>query len=211
MEKVHKRIALYIRVSMKDQNPKNQLYALRRFCKEMKWRAVTEFVDHGAKGWSKSRPELNRMLKELEEGKFDMVLVWSFDRASRDCGFSIQLLDKLHSLGVAFYSYTQRIDTLNPYGRHQYISIANDAELETAKISIRTKAGMELARARGKRFGRKPWISKPDVIELKNKGLTNNEISTQLKISTRYVRRIIYDLQGPCFRHRRSSIPLLMR
>ena len=190
-----KRVALYIRVSLKKQKTKNQLHALRQFCKDMNWTSVVEYVDKDKRGWSRSRPELNRLLADVREGEFDMVLVWSFDRASRDCGFSIQLLDKFQSQGVQFYSYTQRIDTSDPYGRHQYISIANDAELETAKISLRTKAGLDVARAEGKCLGRKPQVSKAQIHGLKSQGLGNVEIATLLKITPRYVRKIVRELK----------------
>ena len=153
MRNRHKKIAIYVRVSLKKQRTKNQIQALRKFCEEKKWNSTIEYVDKNQRGWSRSRPAFNRLLKDIDNGKYNTVLVWSFDRASRDCGFSIQLLDKFQSLGVDFYSYTQRIDTSDPYGRHQYINIANDAELETAKISLRTKAGLDVARAEGQTLG----------------------------------------------------------
>ncbi|MEZ4742298.1 MAG: recombinase family protein [Bdellovibrionota bacterium] len=182
---------MYIRVSLKKQKEVNQIYALRNFCEAMGWSRTIEFVDKDHRGWQRSRPAFDELLRGVRFGRFDRVLVWSFDRASRDCGFSIQILDEFQSLGVQFYSYTQRIDTSDPYGRHQYIAIANDAELETAKISLRTKAGLERVKAEGRKLGRKPRVSKAQIVELRKSGIAAKEIAAQLGITPRYVRKVV--------------------
>ena len=68
-------------------------------------------------------------------------------------------LERLASYGVAFHSYTEpMLSTDNELVRDIVLAVmASLAKVERQKISERTKAGLERARARGKRLGRAPF------------------------------------------------------
>ncbi len=77
-----KRVALYTRVSTVDQHPETQLYDLRQAAQQRDYQIVAEFSDtiSGAKS---KRPGLDQLLADARRGKFDVVLVWAFDRMAR--------------------------------------------------------------------------------------------------------------------------------
>src|SRR4051812_8477198 len=77
-----KRAALYLRVSTVDQHPETQLHDLRSLAAQRGFEIVAEYTDRisGAKA---RRPGLDSLIKDAGHGRFDVVLVWSFDRFAR--------------------------------------------------------------------------------------------------------------------------------
>src|SRR5215510_2290559 len=63
-------------------------------------------------------------------------------------------LEEFHHLGIRFISVQDQVDTESPMGKAMFTVIGAMAELESALISERVKAGMEAAKVRGKRLGR---------------------------------------------------------
>ena len=100
------RIALYARVSKADQSqdPANQLEPLRRLAESLGCPAPTEYVDM-ASGGSSDRVQFLNMLREADHRQFDLLLIWSLDRLSRE-GISNTLgyLERLKRAGVAVKS-----------------------------------------------------------------------------------------------------------
>jgi len=146
----------YARVSTDDQTPALQLAALKKAgCK-------TIFKDEGLSGATVKRPSLRRCLKKLEPG--DTLIVWKLDRLGRSLRDLITMLDDLKQRGVKFRSLTEAIDTDTPTGRAMWQMIGVLAELERSLISERTRAGLDAAKARGVKFGRKPKLSDEQII-----------------------------------------------
>src|SRR3984893_4564047 len=166
------RVAVYARVSTdnKGQDPENQLRQLRTWSERMDYPVVREFVEHenGGKG-----VEYRRALAEVFAGaarrEFDLLLVWSLDRFSREgMATTIGHLQRLNSHGVSFHSYTEEhLSTDNELVRNILLAtLASLAKLEREKISQRTKAGLERARAMGTPLGR-PKFSDDDREKLR--------------------------------------------
>lgn len=157
------RVAIYARVSTDDrgQDPENQLAQLRAWCAAAGHPIVEQFVDHasGGKGADK-RPRFAAMLDAAHRRQFDLLLVWALDRLSREGMVpTVVHLQQLAATGVAFHSYTEpMLSTDNEMVRDIVLAVmASLAKLERQKISERTKAGLERARAKGKRLGRTPF------------------------------------------------------
>lgn len=164
-------VAIYARVSTDDkaQDPENQLRPLRDWCIQGDHTIVEEYVEHvsGRKGAS-DRKELARLFADAHKRQFSLVLFWSLDRFSREGMTQTVLhLERLNSHGVAFHSYTEEfLSTDNELVRDILLStLASLAKLEAQKISSRTKAGLDRARAQGKILGR-PKISPATVKEI---------------------------------------------
>jgi hypothetical protein len=81
------------------------------------------------------------------------VLVWKFDRFARSVAHLLHALEEFHSLGIRFISLQDQIDTQSPMGKAMFTIIGAMAELESALIAERVKAGMAAAKARGKQLG----------------------------------------------------------
>jgi DNA invertase Pin-like site-specific DNA recombinase len=157
-----KRVAIYARVSTenKGQDPENQLRQLRLWCERLGYPVVAEYVEHESGGKSaEQRKEYTRLFADAARREFDMVLVWALDRFTRN-GMASTVIDlqRLASHGVSFHSYTEEhLSTDNEIVRNILLAtLASLAKLEREKISQRTKAGLEHARAKGKRLGRPP-------------------------------------------------------
>jgi len=146
------------RVSKGDgtQDPENQLRQLRDFAKAMNYEVVGEYVDY-ASGGRNDREQFLQMLKDADARKFDLLLIWSLDRMSRE-GISNTLgyLERLKRAKVAVRSLTESwLDTTDSGLGELLISIfAWVAAQERKRIIERTKAGLEKARANGKILGR---------------------------------------------------------
>jgi DNA invertase Pin-like site-specific DNA recombinase len=145
----------YARVSTEDQNAAMQHAALNKDrCKKI-------FTDT-LPGGSAKRPALRRCLKTLEHG--DSLTVWKLDRLGRSLRDLITILDDLKQRGVKFKSLTEAVDTETPAGRAMWQMIGLMAEFEYSLISERTRAGVQAAKRRGVKFGRKPALA-PEQIE----------------------------------------------
>src|SRR5258708_10422397 len=104
-------VAIYARVSTDDkgQNPENQLLQLRAWCKRMGYPLVREYVEHENGGKSAEyRKQLAAMFTGAARREFDLLLVWSLDRFSREgMAATVGHLQRLASHGVAFRSFTE--------------------------------------------------------------------------------------------------------
>jgi DNA invertase Pin-like site-specific DNA recombinase len=155
------RAAIYARVSTLDQEPENQLVELRRYVAARGWTGV-EYVDRGVSGAKDRRPALDQLLADAKRRRFDVLVCWRLDRLGRNLRHLILLLDELHAIGVAFISLAEGIDATTPAGRLQLHVLGAIAEFERARLRERTIAGLQRARAQGKRLGR-PRLSVPPV------------------------------------------------
>jgi DNA invertase Pin-like site-specific DNA recombinase len=166
------RVAIYARVSTNDkgQDPENQLRQLREWCGRMGYPIAREYIEHegGGKG-VEYRKQLGAMFAAAARRDFDLLVVWSLDRFSREgMAATVSHLQRLSSHGVVFRSFTEEhLSTENELVRNVLLAVlASLAKLEREKISQRTKAGLERARAKGKVLGR-PRFSDGDREKLR--------------------------------------------
>jgi DNA invertase Pin-like site-specific DNA recombinase len=145
--------AIYARVSTVDQEPGNQLQELRRYIQARGWTAV-EYTDKGVSGAKDRRPALDQLLTDAKRRCFDVVVCWRLDRLGHNLRHLIALLEDLQALGIAFVSLAEGIDATTPAGRLQIQILGAIAEFERGRIVERVMAGLQRARAQGKRLGR---------------------------------------------------------
>jgi len=104
------KVAIYARVSTEDQSYQQQLKPLRAFVESQPgWRLVKEYVEkESAFQENSDRKRFKAMFEDARTQKFNLLLVWSFDRFSRGGTFkTIPLLNRLRSYGVEFKSLTE--------------------------------------------------------------------------------------------------------
>ena len=148
-----KRAALYLRVSTLDQHPESQLHDLRSLAVQRGFEIVQEYTDK-ISGVKARRPGLDQFMSDALRGKFDVVLVWAFDRLARSVRHFLEVIDELNHLEIEFVSFRENIDSGGPLGRAMIIIVGAIAELERNLIIERVKAGMRRARLEGQRIGR---------------------------------------------------------
>lgn len=150
------RAGIYARVSTTNhgQDPQLQTREMREYCERRGWNVVDEYVDVGISGTKDSRPELNRLMADAHRRRFDTILVWKLDRFGRSLRHLVNSLAELEARGIAFISLRDNLDLSTPSGRLMFQIIGAMAEFERALIAERVKAGMQNARAKGRRIGR---------------------------------------------------------
>lgn len=101
-----------------------QLLDLRRYAKERGFEIYHEFVDIGISGTKDSRPALDELMQEARKRKFDILLVWRFDRFARSTKHLVDALYEFWNLGIDFISYQEAIDTSSPMGARQCLLLS---------------------------------------------------------------------------------------
>lgn len=152
--------AIYMRVSKDDgsQETDNQLLVLEEEIERAGEKLVEIYIDRetGTKG-RRERSDFDRMFRDAERRRFDLLRFWALDRFSREgIRKTIGYLQRLDHLGVRFKSHTEPyLNTDNELIAHIVIGVTSYyAQLEAQRISDRTKAGLVRARAQGKVIGR---------------------------------------------------------
>ncbi len=149
-----------------------------------------------ASGKSAQRPSLINCLKALREG--DTLIVWKLDRLGRSLRDLVNIVNDLSERGINFKVLTghgANIDTTTSAGRMVFGIFASLAEFERDLISERVKAGLDAARARGRKGGRKPALTPAKVrtaqAAMKSRDTSVSELCAELGISTMTLYRYV--------------------
>ena len=186
-----KRAALYMRVSTVDQHPETQLHDLRGLAAQRGFQIVSEYTDKisGAKA---KRPGLDQLMADAHRKKFDIVMVWAFDRMARSVRHFLEVLDELNHLEIEFVSFRENIDTGGPLGRALVVIIGAIAELERNLIIERVRAGMRRARLEGRRIGREPLnVDRQALLRDRARGMSLSDLAKAYRISRTSVCRVL--------------------
>jgi DNA invertase Pin-like site-specific DNA recombinase len=135
----------YARVSTQDQTLNLQKDALEKLgCNKI-------FTDT-ASGAKAERIGLDEALGYVREG--DTLVVWRLDRLGRSLKHLIETISQLDNRKIGFKSLTENIDTTTSGGKLIFHIFGALAEFERNLIRERTNAGLQAARARGRKGGR---------------------------------------------------------
>jgi DNA invertase Pin-like site-specific DNA recombinase len=188
----------YARVSTPSQSLNLQIDALIQAGCDKK-RIFTDI----ASGSKTARPGLDKALDYAREG--DIIVVWKLDRLGRSLGHLIEVVRELSDRGIGFKSIQESLDTTTSGGRlifHVFgancatRSAFGFAEFERDLIRERTNAGLEAARARGKKGGRRRVLTDKQISIGKSlaadKSRSVEDICETLKISPATYYRYIH-------------------
>ena len=175
---------IYARVSTADQTTENQTLELQKVAKRNGWTVEAVFEDQ-ISGAKTNRPALHRLLQGVVRKEFDVVMVWDVSRLGRSLKHLVGLLEDFHAKGVNLYFHQQGIDTTTASGKMMFQMCGVFAEFERSILQERTKAGIERARASGKRIGRPPVppIMVKKIKALRASGLSFPAISRKTGVS----------------------------
>ncbi|TVM30215.1 recombinase family protein [Oceanidesulfovibrio marinus] len=140
----------YARVSTKDQSLDLQRDALEAA-------GCEKIIEDTVSGARAARPGLDKLFEILREG--DTLVVWRLDRLGRSLKHLIELVSELEERGIGFRSLQEAIDTTTPGGKLVFHIFSALDEFERNIIQERTRAGLEAARARGRKGGRPKKLS----------------------------------------------------
>lgn len=187
MSENHKKFG-YARVSTDDQNLDLQRDALARA-------GCSEVYEEKASGKNAERIELGHCLRALRAG--DTLTVWRLDRLGRSLPDLVRIVTELEQRGVIFESITERIETGCATGKLVFHVFAALAEFERNLIRERTRAGLDAARARGRKGGRRPKLDSKQIREVRV--LLRDPTIRVTDVAKRYgvARSTIYKHVGP--------------
>lgn len=180
------RAVLYSRVSTSNhgQDPEVQSREIREYCQRRGWKLADEYVDSGISGAKERRPQLDRLIADAHRRRFDVVVVWRFDRFARSVSHLLRALETFRALGIEFVSLSEQVDTTTPMGKMIFTVLGAVAELERSLIAERVRAGIRNARAKGKRLGRPTkQVDANQIATLRANGVTWRRIGEQLGVS----------------------------
>lgn len=147
----------YARVSRNEQNLELQVDTLRE-------KGCTKIFTDKITGTTFERKELSAALAFLRHG--DVLVVWKLDRLGRSLKHLIETVTKLQERNVGFISLTESIDTTTPGGKLIFHIMGALAEFERDLIRERTHAGLDSARARGRKGGRPKTVEASSKVAL---------------------------------------------
>jgi DNA invertase Pin-like site-specific DNA recombinase len=169
----------YARVSKKDQNLDLQIDALQKA-------GCDKIFEEKLSGRSVFLPNQEKLISQLRKG--DILIVNSIDRLGRTAKQLIDLFYDLKQKGINFRSLTEGvIDTTTPMGEAVFQIMAILKGMEVSILIERTNQGLEAARARGRKGGRKPGsynkVTAAAAATLYQKGDSVSDILKTLNIS----------------------------
>ena len=143
-----KKMIGYARVNTNEQNLDSQLDALKKAgCKKK-----DIFIDK-ISGVKKERPGFDECMKVLQKG--DVLVVYRLDRLGRSMVNLVTIIEQLREQGIDFKSICDgAIDTTTASGELVFNIFSSMSQFERRLIQERTKAGLDAARARGRKGGR---------------------------------------------------------
>lgn len=144
------KVAIYCRVSTDEQDAGKQETELRDFCSNRGYEIFKVYVDV-ISGSKDSRPDLNVMMQDGYEHKFDAVVIWKLDRLGRSVQHLVDIVHKFNLWKINLICKTQDIDTTTPNGKLLFHIFGAVAEFERDLIRERTKMGLKKAKNVGKR------------------------------------------------------------
>jgi putative DNA-invertase from lambdoid prophage Rac len=183
-----KRAVVYLRVSTLEQSCDLQQRELLQFLNARDWQLQHTYEDT-ATGTNGNRPQLQQLLKDARERKFDVLICWKLDRLFRSLKGLVTTLAELNELGIEFISLKDNIDLSTSTGRLMMHIVGAFAQFEADIIKERVRAGLANAVAQGKRLGRPKLRNDESIHQLRAQGLSIRAIAKQLNVSTTAIQR----------------------
>jgi len=185
----------YVRVSQENENPENQINAIKEYAKKNNVEIVSYYVDYDVSGAipPRERPNYKAMLETAKALNVNMILFYDLSRLSRDLIDGLNELKKLTEEGFKFKFVAQEfIDYIeDPLLRLKVISdFLWFAQLYREDIRRRTKEALERLKRKGKKLGRpmKP-IDLRKLKKMLKQGYTIAEIARHFQVSRSTIKR----------------------
>lgn len=190
-----KQVAIYCRVSTKDQNCDRQLVELREIAANHGWIVVDEYVDHGISGAQKQRPELDRLKKDAFARRFQMVMTLELSRIGRNTSHLLDLVDFFQHKNIDLYIHNQQVDTSTATGKLFFTVASAFMTFERDCTAERVSSGIRNARKKnGGVWGRRSNITptiEDKIKEMRSKQIGLKKIAAECSVGVKTVRTVL--------------------
>ena len=187
-----KRVGIYARTSLGSdrQDITRQVSELKQIVKNHNWELIDTYVDEGYSRTTTSRPELNRMMRDANIRKFEMVITLELSRLGASLKNMIEIVDKLKEKKIQLFIVNQQIDTSTATGYMFFSIMTSISNYEKELISERVKSGLENAKRKGIKLGRKTNLDfniKQKIIDMKSQNIGMKKISKDCKVGRKTI------------------------
>jgi Resolvase, N terminal domain len=138
--------AIYTRISDRSQNDDLQLREVPTYVQQRGW-TLTDTYSDTISGARDRRPALDRLMADARRRRFDVVVVYRFDRFARSTSHLLRALEEFNSLGIAFVSLHEAVDTSTPMGKAMFTIIGGDcrtgAQHDRGTLHSRSESSQE--------------------------------------------------------------------
>ncbi len=140
-------------------NQRERAEALIASLADQGWEALpTRYDDGGFSGGNTDRPALQQLLRDVETGLMDAIVVYRLDRITRSLADFVQIHKFLEKHNVALVSVTESINTQTPHGRMMVNVLLSFAQYERELAGERTRHKIHSSRRRGRWTGGTPIL-----------------------------------------------------
>lgn len=176
----------YCRVSTTEQTTDNQVHEI----KAAGYDPTMVFADEGVSGsmQASARPEFKKLLETLKKTNGEtQVVVTKLDRLGRDNIDILSTVRKMKELGVSVVVLQLgKLDLTSAAGKMTLGVLSAVAEMERDLIRERTQAGLQRAKAQGKKLGRKPKLTedqRAEVVRRLSEGASVSSVARVYEVS----------------------------
>jgi site-specific DNA recombinase len=193
MDLVAKLLAIYVRTSTEKQDTglEAQLMACRDYCARNGIGNFVIYSDDDESGGKEHRPELDRMMADIEAGKIDRVLVYCLSRLSRSVAHSYMLAADFRSKGVKLLSCTETIEFDTPEGRLLFGILAVINQYQKEDTVRKVVNGLENARRKGVRLGRPQSRDDAAILACFDRTQSQAAVARELGVSRGAIQRAL--------------------
>ena len=206
------KVAIYVRVSTEEQAKEGlsidaQIDKCKAFCHARDWKVFKIYKDAGFSAGTLNRPALELLLRDAQEKKFSIILVYKIDRFSRKLKDLIMVLEDLKEKNINFTSVTEQIDTTSAMGEAFFQIIGVFAQLERGMVKERVELAFDRKIKFGEALFRAPYgyvyqnkklVLDPEnsekireIFEMWSQDIDYKEISNKFKIPVSTLYQII--------------------
>ena len=114
---------------------------------------VLVYEDEGFSGGNLARPQFKKMMKDSQKIAFAAIVVYRFDRISRNIGDFAKLIEDLGDRNIDFISIREQFDTSSPMGRAMMYIASVFSQLERETIAERIRDNMHELSKTGRWLG----------------------------------------------------------
>lgn len=181
------RVCAYVRCSTESQEVLNQELEIQNYVSRLNLNLVKIFRDEGVSGSKFNRNGLSEMLKEIQQKRYDLILVYDLSRLGRKVKECCEILDICQKFGTNLTFIKDGISTDSMSGRLVFQIMASVYELEKTILVERIKSGIKRAKSENKTLGR-PRVLTPQlksaILELRQKNLGIRKIGKICGVGT---------------------------
>lgn len=149
-----KRVCAYARVSTdsrkQGESLENQISSYERSIKaNPEYEFAGVYADQGISGYSRNRPEFQKMIQKARSGEIDLIITKAISRFARNTAVLLEVVRELRQLGIAIYFEEQNLNTLSGDGEVMLTVLASFAEEESRSVSENRKWSLRKQFERG--------------------------------------------------------------